>query len=62
MFKSGIGNCLLFEFPKCLYNEIFFSIAANLQDAMETAKIAFAPSFFFCSVLSKSIKVLSIFF
>ena len=46
---------------KYLNRETFFSIAANLQAAIETAKIALAPSFFFCSVPSKSIKVLSIF-
>ena len=40
----------------------FFSIAANLQAAIETAKIAFAPKFFFCFVPSSSIRVLSILF
>ena len=50
------------EFVKDLNKEIFFSIAAILQAATETAKIALAPIFFFCSVPSKSIKILSIFF
>ena len=44
-----------------LYKETFLSIEANLQEAIETAKIALAPSFFFCSVPSSSIKILSIF-
>ena len=48
---------MLLEFPKYLYKEVFFSIAASLHEAIETAKIALAPSFFFCSVPSKSIKV-----
>ena len=61
IFKSGTGNCKILEFPRYLYNEIFLFIAASLQEAIETANIAFAPSFFFCSVPSKSINVLSIF-
>ena len=36
-------------------------MAANLYEAIETAKIAFAPSFFLFSVPSKSMNVLSIF-
>jgi hypothetical protein len=33
--------------PKYLNNGIFFEIAANLLVAIETAKIEFAPNFFF---------------
>ena len=47
--------------PKNLKSEIFLHAAANLLAAIDTAKIELAPRLLFCSVPSKSIKVLSIF-
>ena len=50
------------DLRKSLNKEVFSSIAASLHEAIETAKIALAPSFFFCSEPSKSIRILSKFF
>ena len=59
IFIKGNGIWLFVFPPKYLNSEIFFEIAANLQVAMETAKIELAPNLFFCLVPSKSIKALS---
>ena len=44
MFISGTGKTFEFESPKYLNKDIFFSLAAALETARETERIAFAPS------------------
>ena len=45
--KRGTGNLDSLDFLRYLNIDIFFSFAASLHDAIETARIAFAPKFFF---------------
>ena len=59
MFIMGTGSTLALAPPRYLYKGSIEAAAAALATAMETPRIAFAPSFFLLSVPSSSIIVLS---
>ena len=59
IFIIGTGICIAPEPPKYLYRGSPASSAAALATAIETAKVAFAPSRALLSLPSKSIKVRS---
>ena len=62
IFIIGRGSVFTALPPINLNSGVFFSNAAFLIAAIDTANIAFAPNLFFCSVPSNSINILSIFF
>ena len=60
MFIKGTGKVTAFTPPRYLYKLRLLACAAAFATAMETASVAFAPSFALLCVPSISINILSI--